>query len=73
MNSTKKQRFKSINKVILAKAYGVSSRTLKLWLAPIAKEIGPYVGRSFKPKQVAVIVALLGEPVNLHFISCTKS
>ncbi len=69
MNTSKVNRFKTINKTTLAKAYGVPIRTLKLWLDPIEKEIGEYLGKSFNPKQVAIIVTILGEPEHIEMIT----
>ncbi len=68
MNITKEVRFKTINKTILAKAYGVPPRTIKLWLQPIETQVGEYLGKNFNPKQVKTIVSLLGEPENLDLI-----
>ncbi len=73
MNTTKEIRFKTINKTILAKAYGVPPRTIKLWLQPIEKQIGEYLGKSFSPKQLEIIVSLLGEPEDLGLIVSTHN
>ncbi|GAA4276714.1 hypothetical protein [Aquimarina mytili] len=69
MNTTKEIRFKTINKTTLAKAYGVPPRTIKLWLQPIEKQIGEYLGKNFNPKQVELIVSILGQPEDLDLIT----
>ncbi len=69
MKNKEQHRFKVSNKKTLAEAYAIPPRTLKLWLQPIEKEVGAYLGKSFSPKQVATIVKLLGEPENLQLIT----
>ncbi|EDP97007.1 hypothetical protein U8527_01660 [Kordia algicida OT-1] len=58
-------RYKSVSKVQLADAYGVTLHTFCQWLKPIEHSIGEYVARCFTPKQVQKIVELLGEPEDI--------
>ncbi len=46
----------------LAKAYGVSVRTLTNWLKPFENRIGKRMGHTYTPKQIKVIYELLGMP-----------
>lgn len=53
---------KAQTKKELAEAYKISYYTLQQWLKPFLQEIGPYRGRMFSPKQVAIIYEKLGSP-----------
>jgi hypothetical protein len=46
----------------LMQMYGVSWRTLKRWLAPYEKEIGPKIGHFYSVRQVAIIFRYIGNP-----------
>jgi hypothetical protein len=51
----------------VAEFYGICERTMmertmKTWLIPYQKEIGPRMGRFYTPKQVKVIFEKLGIP-----------
>lgn len=46
----------------LATLYNVSHKTLKSWLEPIEKELGPIRGQRFTIKQVQLIFDNIGEP-----------
>ena len=45
----------------LAARWGVSPNTVRRWLKPFEKEIGPKQGNIYPPRQVAVILSNLGE------------
>lgn len=60
--------YKSTSKAIMADAYNVSLHTFRKWTTPIKAHLGDYVGRAYTPKQVALIVELLGEPENITLI-----
>lgn len=64
--------YKAITKGQLSEAYNVSIRTMRLWLEPIEEEVGEYVGRSYKPKQIQTIVEFLGVPENPELVIGTK-
>lgn len=49
----------------LESLYGVSRKTLKTWLKPFWKDIGPKQGRYFTIKQVKVIFEKVGMPDEL--------
>jgi len=53
---------RAMSKHELASMYGVSYKTLNSWLKPFNNEIGPYLGRAFRPSQIRMILKLLGEP-----------
>ena len=42
--------------------YNCDRKTLRKWLRNLEKEIGPRIGNYFTPRQVRVLVELLGEP-----------
>lgn len=60
--------YKASSKLVLADAYNVSLHTFAKWIKPIASILGDYIGRTYTPKQVAMIVELLGEPENIDLI-----
>ena len=43
----------------LAARWGVSPNTVRRWLKPFEKEIGPRRGNLYSPRQVAVILSKL--------------
>ncbi|MEZ5047485.1 MAG: hypothetical protein R2831_10890 [Chitinophagaceae bacterium] len=53
---------KSKSKKELARDYNVSIAVLRSWLRPFQKKIGVYNGKTYTPKQVAIIYECLGEP-----------
>ena len=55
-------RLKPFSLTQLAKFYGCSLKTMRTWLKPIEKEIGPRTGYFFTPKQVRIIFEELGVP-----------
>ncbi len=57
-----KIKLKAYSKTEVAKMYGVSTKSLKTWLAPFEKELGKKVGRFYNPKQIAIIFEKLGRP-----------
>lgn len=46
----------------LARAYGVSARTLTNWLKPHDKKIGERIGHTYTPRQIIIIYEILGPP-----------
>jgi len=60
--------YKSTSKAIMAEAYNVSLHTFRKWIKPIQAHLGDYIGRAYTPKQVALIVELLGEPEHITLI-----
>lgn len=48
----------------LARAYGVSVRTLTNWLKPFENRIGKRIGHTYTPKQMVIIYEILGPPYN---------
>lgn len=66
-----KQISKIIAPKILIKAYSISelanlydrsTKSMKTWLKPIEKEIGPRMGHFYTPKQVKIIFEEIGIP-----------
>jgi hypothetical protein len=49
-------------RIQLARSYGIHPETLKRWLAPFSKDIGPINGNLLTPKQVKIIYERLGTP-----------
>lgn len=60
--------YKSVSKVELAQAYGVTLHTFCRWLKPIENVVGNYIARRYTPKQVQKIVELLGEPTKINVV-----
>lgn len=56
------QHIKSYNLKELAALYEESPKTIRAWLRPHEKAIGPQVGRKYTPKQTAIIFKKLGLP-----------
>ena len=46
---------KPLSKKEMAGILDISTRTLSAWLRPFYKDIGPYLGRRFTPRQVLII------------------
>jgi len=46
----------------VAEIYQVSDRTMRRWLMPFNKEIGPRLGHHYCPKQVKIMFEKLGIP-----------
>ena len=46
----------------LANIYGVTSRTVKLWIKPFKNEVGKKIGRLYSYKQIEIIFEKLGRP-----------
>jgi hypothetical protein len=46
----------------LADLYERSTKSMKTWLKPIEKEIGPRMGHFYTPKQVKIIFEEIGIP-----------
>lgn len=46
----------------LRNLYGVSPETWASWLAPIKEKVGDYLGKSYDPSQVEIIISHLGLP-----------
>lgn len=57
-----KEIYRPQTKQELADAYGVTLRTISVWLEPHLREIGPKNGRTFTPKQIKIIYEALGHP-----------
>ena len=51
---------KASNMTKLCIKYGVCRQTLKKWIEPFAKQIGPVQGKVFTPLQVKIIEKVLG-------------
>lgn len=50
----------------LSKLYGVSQRTLNLWLLPIIGNIGIKYGRYYNVKQIEMLFKSLGLPFQIE-------
>lgn len=46
----------------LARIYGVTNRTMKIWIKPFDAEVGEKIGRLYNAKQIKVIFEKLGLP-----------
>jgi DNA-binding transcriptional MerR regulator len=46
----------------IAQLYGVTTKTLRTWIQPHLKTIGPRIGRYFSVLQVRLIFEKLGTP-----------
>jgi len=53
---------RAYSKKEIAELYKISGKSLKTWLDPFEKEIGPRIGRFYNPKQMKVIFEKLGVP-----------
>lgn len=60
--STPQIQLKAYSTKEVADFYGICERTMKAWLVPYQKEIGPKMGRFYTPKQVKIIFEKLGIP-----------
>ena len=60
--SNRKIHIKTYSVKEVAGLYGISTKTLKKWLAPFEEEIGERQGYFYYPKQVQVIFERLGLP-----------
>lgn len=49
----------------LAELYDISTRTLRRWLKPFQKEIGPRIGHYYRIQQVKVIFSRLDLPAKV--------
>ena len=56
-----KVKLRPMTKSELAAHYKVSLKTLKKWLEPFSKDIGPYRGRCYTVKQIKIIFDKLGD------------
>jgi len=59
---------KSYSITELAELYQRSIKSMKTWLKPLQKEIGPRMGHFYTPKQVKIIFEELGIPGEAHVI-----
>ena len=55
-------RLKAYSLKELAGLYECSSKTMRTWLKPFEKELGPRMGHYYTPKQVKIIFERLGIP-----------
>lgn len=60
-------QLRAYSKKELAEFYKISLKSLKTWLTPLEKEIGPRVGRFYSPKQMEIIFKEFGIPKVIHY------
>ena len=60
--STRQIELRAYSKKELAGMYKISGKSLKTWLVPFEKEIGPRIGRFYSPRQMKIIFDKLGVP-----------
>ena len=51
----------------VAEIYQVGDRTMRRWLTPFKKDIGPRLGHYYSPKQMKIIFEKLGIPEITQF------
>ncbi len=60
-------RLKAYSKTEVADLYEISTKTLKTWLTPLEKELGPRIGRFYSPRQIEIIFKEYGIPKLLYY------
>ena len=62
MKNNQDKMYPPMSKTELAKAYGITRRTLKKWIAPIEERIGEYIGKKYSTRQLSIIFKFCGRP-----------